>query len=138
MKKVMGVFALSVLLVGCSSSLNQFGNENRKNLMKLSIGMSKQEVMEIMGDKTATGKPGPQNISLIAPSMSVSNPYKVEILKGKEKTFEVLYYYTDVAWDDYHVEHDELTPLVFDDGKLIGWGWSFLEANIQKYEIRFR
>ena len=45
---------------------------------------------------------------------------------------------TDVKRVDGAITDDELTPLVFDDGKLIGWGSSFLEVNIQKYEIRIR
>ncbi len=42
--------------------------------------------------------------------------------------------------DDGAITDDELTPLVFDDGKLIGGGWGsgFLEVNVQKYEIRIR
>lgn len=40
--------------------------------------------------------------------------------------------------DDGAITDDELTPLVFDDGKLMGWGSGFLEVDIQKYEIRIR
>ena len=39
---------------------------------------------------------------------------------------------------DGAITDDALTPLVFDDGKLIGWDSGFLEVNIQKYEIRIR
>jgi len=70
--------------------------------------------------------------------VTISNPYRSEILQGKEKTFEIVYYVTDVKRDDGAITDDELTPLVFDDGKLIGWGSGFLEVNIQKYEIRIR
>jgi len=75
--------------------------------------------------------------------INANNPYRSEILQGKDKTFEVLYYYTDIknydAWYGMKgIADDELTPLVFDEGKLIGWGWSYLEANVKKYEIRMR
>ncbi len=40
--------------------------------------------------------------------------------------------------DDGVITDDELTPVVFDDGKLIGWGSDFLQVKIQKYEIRIR
>ena len=56
----------------------------------------------------------------------------------KDKIFEVIYYVTDVKNDDGAITDDELTPLVFDEGNLIGWGWSFLQNNVQKYEIRMR
>lgn len=49
-------------------------------------------------------------------------PYRSEILQGKNKTFEVVYYVTDVKKDDNAIIDDELTPFVFDNGKLIGWG----------------
>ena len=69
---------------------------------------------------------------------SATNPYRSEILQGSNETFEVLYYYTDVKKADGAITDDELTPLVFKDKKLIGWGWSFLGQNIEKYEIRIR
>jgi len=141
MKKIVGVFILSVFFLfwgGCrSTALNKFRDENRQNLTKLKIGMLKQEVMEIMGDRRANDQ-SLMGMYFGAPVTSVTNPYKIEILQGKEKTFEVLYYYTDVKKEDSAITDDELTPLVFDNGKLIGWGSSFLEQNVQKYEIRFR
>ncbi len=137
MKKVISVFVLCALLGGCySDTLTGFRNKNRKNLTKLAIGMTKQEVMGIMGDETAektfTNLVGKRIF------LSATNPYRIEILQAKEKTFEVLYYYTDVKKDDDAITDDELTPMVFDNDKLIGWGQSFLDANIKKYEIRFR
>ena len=137
MKKRVGVFVLCALVGGCySDTLTEFRNNNRKNLTKLAIGMTKQEVMEIMGhetgEKTFTNLVGKRTF------LSATNPYRIEILQGKEKTFEVLHYYTDVKKDDNAITDDELTPMVFDNGRLIGWGSSFLEQNIQKYEIRFR
>lgn len=132
------VVSIGLFLAGCHAPLGQLGNENRNNLTKLAVGMSKQEVMGIMGEKTVEGKPTPLNISLVAAFISITNPYKIETLQGKEKTFAVLYYYTAAALKDYNIGHDELTPMVFDNDKLVGWGWGFLEQNLQKYEIRFR
>lgn len=109
---------------------------NRENLLKLTIGISREEALEIMGteDFIATYWPG----GGLVLEVTINNPYRSEILQGKEKTFEIIHYVTDVKRDDGAITDDELTPLVFDDGKLIGWGWSFLEANVQKYEIRMR
>jgi hypothetical protein len=89
-----------------------------------------------MGDKTATNSyPGGFRIT-------VSNPYKSEILEGKDETFEVLSYYIDIKQTklgyEATIQDDELIPLVFDNGKLIGWGKSFLNDNINKYEIKVR
>lgn len=128
MKKLVYLLGLVMLVSGCAT-LDSIRTENRQNLLKLSIGMSKQEVMNIMGGKSTHD---------YGANTTINNPYRSEILQGKDKTFEVWYYYTDMKkWDDA-ITDDELTPLVFDNGKLIGWGQSFLKDNIQKYEIRIR
>jgi len=120
------VLLLCLSFVGCAT-IDSIRAMNRERLMKLSIGMSKQEVLNVMGTQT-----------MQAEGWTVNNPYRSEIMTGKDKTFEVLYYYTDVKQGDNAITDDELAPLVFDDGKLIGWGWSFLKDNAQKYEIRMR
>jgi len=120
------VLLLCLGLCGCYTLAN-FRTDNRRNLLKLSIGMTKQEVLSIMGDKYAEDG-----------IITANNPYRSETLQGKDKTFEVLYYYTDIKKADSAITDDELTPLVFEESKLVGWGWGFLQENIQKYEIRWR
>ena len=96
----------------------------------------RQEVIDLMGETSAqdtfTNFWGRRVL------LSATNPYKTELLQGKDKVFEVLYYYTDVKRADGAITDDELTPLVFDDGKLLGWCQSFLNENILKYENRVR
>lgn len=128
MKKIAAVSMLFVLVAGCTSSLDRVRTANRRNLLKLSVGMTKEQALAIMGNKSGGGRFG---------EPTVNSPYKSEILQGKEKTFEVLYYYTDIKSVIYTanpatITDDELTPLVFDNGKLIGWGASFLDSNINK------
>jgi hypothetical protein len=130
MKKVVVVSVLFVLIAGCTSSLDRVRTANRRNLLKLSVGMTKEQALAIMGNKSGGGTFG---------EPTVNSPYKSEILQGKDKTFEVLYYYTDIKSAIYianpaTITDDELTPLVFDNGKLIGWGADFLE-DIKKYKI---
>ena len=123
MKKVVVVSVLFVLMAGCTSSLDRVRTANRRNLQKLSVGMTKEQAIATMGHKSGGGRFG---------EPTVNSPYKSEILQGKDKTFEVLYYYTDVESTVYTANpatilDDELTPLIFDNGKLIGWGADFLE-----------
>jgi hypothetical protein len=140
MKKVVVVSVLFVLIAGCTSSLDRVRAANRRNLLKLSVGMTKEQALAIMGNKSGGGRFG---------EPTVNSPYKSEILlvraepavarQGKDKTFEVLYYYTDIKSAIYTanpatITDDELTPLIFDNGKLIGWGADFLE-DIKKYKI---
>lgn len=139
MKKVVILFLCCLGLVGCTTTMSDIITPNRENLLKLSLGMTKEEVINIMpkGKKTVIPFAGPYT-GLIGRGITVNNPYRSEVLQGKDKKFEVLYYVTDIKKDDDAITDDELTPFVFDNGKLIGWGWSFLQDNAQKYEIRIR
>ena len=142
--KQIHLFIMAILISGCASlgHLDKLRTENRQNILKLTIGMTKQEALETLGNKTATDSYANYE------KVTASNPYKSEILQGKDKTFEVIYYLTESkhqkvvdAWgwsQAAPITEDELTPLIFDNGKLIGWGWSFLQDNINKYEIRMR
>lgn len=127
MKKAAVVSVLFVLTAGCTSSLDGVRTANRRNLLKLSAGMTKERAVKVMGHKSGGGSFG---------EPTANSPYKSEIIQRQGKTFEVLYYYTDVRNAIYvanpaTINDDELTPLVFDNGKLIGWGADFLE-NIKK------
>jgi hypothetical protein len=124
MKKAAIVSVLFVLAAGCTSSLDRVRAANRQNLLKLSVGMPKEQALAIMGHKSGGGRFG---------EPTVNSPYKSEILLSGDRTFEVLYYYTDVKSVVYTanpptITDDELTPLVFENGKLIGWGINFLEV----------
>jgi len=134
---------LLMVLAGCATvSLQDVTAVNRQNLLRLSIGMSKNEALNVMGTETKTAKVTLHQYGNWAETpvenMKINSPYRNEILKGKDKTFEVLYYVTDVRKSDINISEDELTPLVFDNSKLIGWGWSFLNDNVQRYELRMR
>ncbi len=130
-------------LAGCATiTLSQAVVPNRENLLKLSIGMSKEEALKVMGTIPFFAGTGLFAIrgsdEKTVPSTIINNPYRSEILQGKDKIFEVLYYVTDDKTGNNIITDDGLTPLVLDSGKLIGWGRSFLQDNAQKYEIRIR
>lgn len=117
----------SILLSGCVS-LSQIRADNREKLLNLSAGSSKQEVLEIMGTETRRAKDG----------TVVTNPHRTEMYRAKGSVFELLLYYTDVQKADGAITDDELTPIVIKDGKVDGWGWSYWNEVVQKYEIRVR
>ena len=104
--------------------------------------MSKPDVLKIMGTRTIRIE------GILYPADRITNPFRSESLIGKDGTsIEVLYYYTDqkstytrqpLSGTPLAIVDDELTPLVFHDGKLIGWGWRALEDVKAKYEIRMR
>jgi len=125
------VLTLGVILGGCTTC-DEIRSKTRERLLQLSAGMTKEEVLDITGRRriccTTTG----------ATTKTINNPYSSEILVGKGKTLEVLYYYTDRKHAGFAVRDEDLTPVVFEDDRLIGWGWNFLNEQIERYEIKFR
>lgn len=145
MKQTIALLVVAVLISGCATvNWQSLTSINRQNLLRLSLGMTKSEALSVMGTDTKTVTVRLYKYRTWASASPVekiiiNNPYKNETLRGKDdKSFEVIYYVTDDKNQDGAVSDDELTPLVFDNGKLIGWGWSFLQDNVQKYELRMR
>jgi len=121
MKKLFLLLVL-ISIIGCVSSSEQIRTKNRENLLRLSVGMNKFDVLQIMGTQTVK---------------SINNPYKVETSQGKDGSlYEVLFYHTDLKARDGIITDDELTPLVFKDNKLIGWGWAFLREILPGYQYQ--
>ncbi|MBQ7396381.1 MAG: DUF3192 domain-containing protein [Lentisphaeria bacterium] len=84
-------FAL-LLLVGCTAA------RNIENSKKLRAGMTKNQVLAIMGrpiEDEAYCKP------------------------------DVWFYHVETIWADGLDTRDECMPLVFENGKLVGWGNNF-------------
>lgn len=111
-----GIAALTVLLTACNTfyvdTADLLRDGNKENLKKLSMGMDKTAAMQTMGTEPSRGV-----------FMWIDNPYRSETVTAKGgQSFDVLYYYTDMKQRDDKITDDELTPLVFKDGKLIGWG----------------
>ena len=90
--RVAALLVLATVLGGCAW---QDADRNLHNAEKLRVGMNKEEVLAIMG-------PPQQNEVYTKP--------------------DLWFYYTQPNWIDGLVTEDECTPLVFKDGKLIGWG----------------
>lgn len=111
---LIGAVALSGLFSGCiafdrdTSMLAPHKwseiKRNRINLGKLRVKMTKQEVLEIMGE-----------------------PLKGEIFCNDK----VWWYYTRTCWNDFMTTRDECTPVVFgeDDDLVEGWGVTYYRNN---------
>jgi outer membrane protein assembly factor BamE (lipoprotein component of BamABCDE complex) len=68
--------------------------DNFENSAKLRVGMSSEQVKAIMGE--------PIDATFSKPN--------------------VWYYYVETRWHDGQMTIDECMPVVFKDGKVIGWG----------------
>jgi hypothetical protein len=128
------LFLLPLIVCGCTSGgyvdrWDQIRTQNRESLNRLTVGITKEQALSIMGTETYEVEWGRR----------INNPYRTETIRTKDgEPVLLVFYYTDVKARDDAVTDDELTPLVFEDGSLVGWGWSYLDQNVQKYEYRVR
>ncbi len=131
---------------GCSSATlqtaSEFREDNRAGIGRLQAGMSRDEVIAIMGTRTLTsplgteaGGPGRTErdtlgvtqvqIPLGSTAPALYNPMRSGIWEADAGTFEVLFYYARLVADDGVVSDDELEPIVLLDGYLVGVGWDY-------------
>jgi len=110
MKKILIVAILAGILGGCGYMKGIEASNNRDKLNALDSGMTTSSVRDVMG-----------------------KPYKREFYQSSE----IWFYITDWQPDGYTTS-DEMTPLVFVNDELIGWGSRYLDEHIKKYELRIR
>ena len=99
MKKLFIVLAAGFIAWSLGGCFYAEIERNQKNLARIRKGMTKQQVLEIMG----------------------------EPVKGESYcTDNVFFYYTRQSWMDGMIMRDECTPIAFDEfGRVIGWGPDF-------------
>lgn len=125
MFRILTSITIIISLSACSNYSSSRA-ENRENIARLNLGMSKEQVMVIMGNNTASGL-----------GETISNPYKREFIKTKNgNTLEVLYYYTEQIGDKNW--EMGMTPVSFEQGKVVGIGWRFLDSTDTSVTIRNR
>ncbi|MCU0651813.1 MAG: DUF3192 domain-containing protein [Candidatus Omnitrophica bacterium] len=117
MKRIIYLLTVFVFIAGCATMTDRTLVSNSKSLNSLSLGMPRAEVLKIMGTEP-----------VMSEGQSVDNPYRTDIFKGANKTYEILYYVSDVKINDGSISDNELTPVVLLDGKLVGWGWDFVQT----------
>ncbi len=125
---------LSLILAGCVSMSEKSIPADPVLLKKSSltkidmvkVGMAYKEVLAIMDSSVKVGYQQSDQGSMVFEPINLKQPTRAEILTGQGKNYEVLYYFTDINKADGMIVDDELTPLIFQDQKLIGKGWDFL------------
>lgn len=126
--------------LGCAhTGVEDIRVRNLNNLKKLQVGMTKDNVIAIMGKEREILIEEVYYQGRLAGhrEVEVSNPYKTEIKEVGGRTYEMLYYYADMFgmgmgfWDstyrDAKVADHCLTPVVLEEGRLTGWGREFAE-----------
>ena len=122
--------------VGCADlgNLSHFRALNRQSLSYLEIGMTKEAVMDRMGEGFAT------DVYTNLQSVTATNPYKSAMYTVQGRDYEVLYYYTDSVRKRRLSVHlpgiekatpildEELTPVVLQNNRVVGLGRAFLKT----------
>ena len=109
-----------LVLMFCNNSISdtvftpqQVRTMNKEKLNELEIGMNENVVLMIMGSKT---------IKIESTPFTIENPFKTEIYSNDIDVYKILYFYTDLVKRDGFITDEELTPIIFKNNKLIGWG----------------
>lgn len=101
MRKLVKFFTISIIIIsvcGCGILEINPARMNRANMLNLRIGMSKSQVLSLMG-----------------------TPYKSEAYQVEDKNLEFWLYRTEAM-----TSHD-FTPLAFENDILIGWGLNYYD-----------
>lgn len=106
--------------------IKEFRENNKNNLLRLKNDMSVDQVNEIMGTD--------QNVQTyyiyVKQKNLLSNPYSQKSIEKEGLEYLVYLYYTDMLQQDGEITEDELTPVLFESGKLIGIGWDFCKKRL--------
>lgn len=132
--RVIGVLLLSMVLVSCAGmgtgdrvkwvSYKTLISTNLANVSKLSVGMTKTQVLSTMGNLAASTK-----------DTLVPNPYTVETFRVGRSQYEVMYYMTQKYRPFTSIRLSQATPVVLREGVVVGWGSNVLfDAEEGRYE----
>lgn len=99
------------------------------------VGMTNDEVETIMGRHMNIGYEAIGSFDWAYKPILLQTPHRKETLKAKGKSYNIAYYFTQIRESDGRISDDELTPLIFEQNRLIGKGWEYLKA--LKEEFRF-
>lgn len=99
---------------------------NQQGLQNLRLGMSSDEVLALMGEGEVVRY---KKIHLV-------DPWRTEGFALVDGTDVLLLYYLTQPPRKYYRPSDEaLTPIVLEDDRVVGWGWSFLRRKSDRYQI---
>lgn len=117
-------------LIACGSAyLSLYRTEisaNQRALPKLGIGMTAEAVRSTMGEGELVNY---RKLYLV-------DPWRSEAFSLVDGTgVLMLFYVTQPPRKYYRPEDHELTPIVLENDRVVGWGWTYLERNADRYQI---
>jgi len=121
--------ASAVLSTGACATATGLADRNNARIATLQRGMTPEQVI---------ARIGPGNGADLLGNFSLPNPYKTEMYPAGDDTFRILFFYSQRTKADGNITDDELMPVVFKNGLLDGFGWSYWEGVAAQYSIRIR
>jgi len=127
-----GMILLSLILTGCATTpvynpmqvnTQQEVLLNESGFKAIQDGMTMDQVHKIMGQELVVG------YALQSPGykpLTIPNPYKSEAIK--DTNYFIEYYIEAIRQPDGIVSDNELMPVVFKGGNLIGRGWPLVNS----------
>lgn len=107
-------------------NLGELVYSNQMAVSTLTVGMDRAQVVTHFGSIPARTRDG-----------IVPNPFRSETFRGSETAqFEILYFITEMNRPFQPLRIAQATPLIFEDGELIGWGTDFLNQLKREYGVR--
>ncbi len=109
----------------------------------LQPGMTKDVVFATMGTN-AVSRCVHSSGGICLEFETIENPHRRSDLKVDGKRYEVLYYYTDdeerdlryyyqeLKRHDSDLRDDQLTPILLENGKLVGWGQDLVDTKLKE------
>ena len=124
--EVRKLFILGMCVFAAGCTMPSYPAKNLVSLGQITQKMSKDEVQARLGDSVVIGYEIADEAGTNLKPIKIKNPQRVEIFQRGRRTFEVMFYLTQIRQADDKITDDELTPLVFENNQLIGQGWQFL------------
>ena len=102
-------------------------SESDPRLAKLTVGMSRDAVLRVLGDSATTGD-------------SLANIYRTERYLFNGEPLEILFYSPQGLKEGQGAAAAESTlrPVVMNLGRVTGWGWTHFDSVARVHDIRAR
>jgi len=100
--------------------------ENKLAVNQLELGMTHKAVSTLMGDGEVVQY---KKINFV-------DPWNTESFKLLDDTrVLILYYLTQRTRGYLSPEEKHMTPIILENNRVVGWGWSYLHRNLDRYTI---
>lgn len=130
---------LCVFLLGCESASvavlpsvdPQVMQRRFISFSQLRVGLTRAETAGLLGKEVVTGYSLTDEATGVYSPSVIANPQRTQTIQNGKKTYLVDYYLAGIKTADDKISDDELVPVIFQDEKIVGIGWDFLNQRVK-------